>query len=260
MKKILRMIDLAIRKQGLKPIFYVIGGSDIYGFKSNNGSDTDVRGFHIAPNERFYKISPPKEQIIVNQGNTTQGFESFEDIELVSYELRKFGKLLYKMNFNILEWLFCGKHLINGIPLQIDVLKREILKQLPSCVPYHYLGMAKQNYYKFLNNNKASYRPEAKKFLYVLRGLLAGKNVYNNKTIESDITKLSNHQIIKDLIKEKRKHEKQSLPDYLEARAREAIFVLFEEVANYTKKPPSTNFRDYIDSWMMKVRIKEKLG
>jgi len=257
-QKILKMIAGTIRKQGLEPKFYVVGGSDIYGFKSDQGSDIDVRGFHVAPSEDFFKLKKPQEQVIVNQDGITEGWENFDEIELVSYELRKFGTLVNKMNFNIIEWLFCGKQIVNSSPLQIDALKNEVLKQLPGCVPYHYLGMAKQNYYKFLNKDKENYRPEAKKFLYVIRGLFAAKNVYENKTIISDITKLTDSEIVKRLIVEKKRYEKVEIPEDLEKDARDLIFTLLEEIEKFEKTRPEDSFSEYLNEWMQAIRKENK--
>lgn len=159
----------------------------------DEGGDVDIRGFHVADAKEFTDLETPEEQIQVNQGTVTEGFEFCEGYELVSYELRKFGKLLWKTNFNVLEWIYCGHVLVNGPALLMDQLRDMMSRHLPADVPEHYIAMAEQNYHKHLRGGKESYRPTAKKHLYVLRGLLAA--IYTGATgkIEADIRKLARY-------------------------------------------------------------------
>lgn len=184
------VIKKAVQKQyNCEPKFYAVSGSHIYGFPSKEGSDIDLRGFHLADGHGYMTLDEPKEQIIINQSeNPTQGFEHVEEVELVSYELKKFGSLLYKTNFNVLEFLFYGKTVMNGDPLEIDSLRNLFHEHLPANVPYHYRGMAKQNYHKYLNREKEAYAPTAKKFLYVIQGLLAAEYISTYAEIQPDIT------------------------------------------------------------------------
>ncbi len=255
--KIKKMIVNAVQKgEHCQPKFYVVGGSDIYGFKSEKNSDIDIRGFHIAPSERFLELRTPKEQIIINQGCITQGYEGFEGMELVSYELRKFGQMILKMNFNILEWLYHGKPIMNGIPLDIDFLRKGIKTELPGDVPYHYLGMSRQNYAKFLDSYKENYRPTAKKYLYVLRGLLAAIYTMETGCIEPDIRKLTDHHIVKDLIKVKLSTEDAQCDALLQEKAKTLILALFDDVEKSERKAPSPEFEGYINRWMNGIRTR----
>jgi predicted nucleotidyltransferase len=258
----MKVINKAVAKDNnCLPKFYVIGGSHIYGFKSDVGGDIDVRGFHLAPAHDFFKVKRPKEQIIINQGKITHGYEDYADIEFVSYELRKFGKLLSVMNFNILEWLYKGKVIMNGEPLWIDTLKAEIPKFLPGDVPYHYQGMAMQNYKKYLNPKGDSYKPTAKKFLYVLRGLLGAEYIQGTKTIESDINVLADtilseysKSVVERLIEIKKKRENKTVPIPLEQRARSLILSLNKTIMRYKKVGNNEELESFINNWMIKVR------
>ena len=257
MNKYIKVITKAVSQQNnCYPRFYVIGGSDIYGFKSDVGSDIDIRGFHVSPKELFFNIDKVKEQVIINQDGLTQGFEQYPDIELVSYELRKFGILLSKMNFNILEWLFKGKVIMNGVPLQIDQLKENIEKFLPGNVPFHYLGMSKQNYRKYLDrSNSECYKPTAKKFLYVLRGLYAAKYISENNKIESDIVTLSDkNSLVMELIKIKKKHEKIELDNDIQKEARTLIIEMMNNIEKQEKPDTNTELNKVINKWMSELR------
>jgi len=262
-KKLFTLIDKAVRKKHLEPKFYVIGGSHIYGFPSEKGGDTDVRGFHIAKKEDFLKLRLPKSQIIINQGGVTEGFEFMQDIELVSFELRNFGQLLHKMNFNVLEWLFSGIGVINGVPMEINALKEIVTEYLPFDVPRHYLGMARHNYYKFLYTRKESYTPTAKKYLYVLRGLLGAEYVSKEGRIEPDINKLAKHlleedgqKIVYQLIQKKKIDETKLANTRLIDKSEKLIAKLFNRMklkTNRTRELDKKLEKD-IDDWMMKLR------
>jgi len=260
MKREIKVITRAVAKEHkCEPRFYVIGGSDIYGFKSEAGSDIDVRGFHTAKSDGFFEVERVKEQIIINQDGLTEGYEKFSEIELVSYELRKFGKLITVMNFNILEWLYHGKVVMNGEPMLMDKLRDELKQFLPHTVPFHYMGMAKQNYHKFLNReNSECYRPTAKKFLYVIRGLLGAKYVAKYKDIQSDIRVLSKrvldgNDIIDRLIEIKQKHENQRVPTEVENKGRDLILELMDMKL---KKIPTKDKKliNFVNDWMKEVR------
>lgn len=253
-------VDKLVRTKGRHcvPSFYAVTGSHIYGFPSEEGGDIDVRGFHLAEGERYALLDTPREQFIANQEDTTEGFERYEDIDIVSYELRKFTRLVFKSNFNILEVLFSPLPVVNGVPLEIERLKGLITEHLPLDVPRTYLGMARNNYRKFLDENRENYRPEAKKYLYVLRGLMAARYVEEEHDIEPDITVLAsalgeNEELVDQLIALKRENESREVPRDLAAEANEEIRSLF----NSTPAPgdvDKSEFRRELDDWMLKVR------
>ena len=258
--RIERVIDEAVRQSGddARPAFYAVTGSHIYGFPSEEGGDVDVRGFHIADGTRYAGLDEPREQIIVNQNRLTEGFEDYPEIDLVSYELKKFTTLLYQANFNVLEVVFCGIEVVNGVPLEMASLRRLVEERLPLDVPRTYFGMAKSNYWKHLNPNRESYAPTAKKFLYVLRGLLAAQYVIEERTIEADIRELSEHvlgdtDLVDELIAVKVEGESAEVDEALAARADETITRLFNEV-----EPPErvdkAAYREALNDWMLKVR------
>ena len=256
--RVVRLIERAVRREDDRPTFYAITGSHIYGFPSEVGGDVDVRGFHLADMERYALLDPPEEQHIVNQNGTTEGFEEYAEIDLVSYELRKFGALVHRANFNVLEVLFDGIQVMNGVPLEIDSLKSLIEDELPLDVPRSYVGMAKTNYYKHLNPNKPSHAPTAKHHLYVLRGLLGALYVVDEETITADVRELSNHvlgstDLVDELIDVKLSAEDATVDDDLADRSNELIVDLFNRV-DPPERVDKRAYRERIDDWMLKVR------
>jgi predicted nucleotidyltransferase len=260
-----RVIDKAVRQHdSAKPAFAAIGGSHIYGFPSppNEGGDIDLRGFHLVDGQRYLDLNPPQEQYQVNQGTVTQGFEAYEHIELVSYELRKFGSLLHTANFNVIETVFKGPEVMNGVPLEMQSLRALLRDHLPMDMHHHYYGMAKSNYWKYLNPNKESYRPTAKKYLYVLRGLLGARYVYDREDVTAHALTLAeansetDADLVGDLIDVKLQAENIETSNELAGRADERITTLFNEW-----EPPDSydhddreSYRDDLNSWMRKIR------
>lgn len=258
--RIERVVDRAVRRDGddTRPVFYAVTGSHIYGFPTENDSDVDVRGFHLADWKRYALLDGPREQIIVNQDGITEGFEDYPEIDLVSYELKKFTRLLYQANFNVLEVVFAGEEVINSVPLEMAELHQLIEERLPLDVARTYYGMAKSNYWKQLNPNRESYTPSAKTFLYVLRGLLAARYVQEERKIEANVRVLSEYvlgdtDLVDDLIAVKVASETATVDDDLAARADEQITRLFTEVEP-AETVDNSDYRNALNEWMLKVR------
>lgn len=263
-----RVVGKAVRADGDRrfPKFYALSGSHIYGFASDadDGGDYDVRGFHTVPAERWANLDEPKEQIIINQGTTTQGYEAWADVDFVSYEIKKFGSLLDQGNFNVLELVFDGPQLVNGCPLEINALKDLVREHLPMDVPYHYRGMATSNYKRYLDPEKDNYTPSAKKFLYVIRGLLGATYTHEHEDIEPDVRELAiqvgtdgSLETVERLIEVKLEGETAMVEDdELREEADRLCSVLF----NHAPAPDGGDVWDHqayrgdLDAWMQKVR------
>lgn len=260
-EEIREFIEDAVPRKGTehRPRFYAVTGSHIYGFDSAE-SDIDVRGLHVVPPEEYAYLQTPAGEVTVNMDGTTEGFEDYAEVDLRSYELKKFGSLLAKANYNVLELVFEAPTVMNGMPLEMDALQDLVRNFLPMNVPNAYLGMAKSNYYKHLDPEKTEgYDPRPKKFLYVYRGLLGAQYVLDREDIEADIHRLAaavnggDPDLVDALVEYKRESEEPTVPEDLEERARDAIasqFNALDELPN----PDKTGYRDAIDDWMRKVR------
>jgi predicted nucleotidyltransferase len=240
------------------PRFYAITGSHVYGFESAE-SDVDVRGLHLAPAEEYAFLDTPAGEVTVNMDGTTEGFEAYAEVDLRSYELRTFGSFVESANYNIVELVFEAPTVMNGMPLEMDALRELIREFLPMNVPHAYLGMAKSNYYKHLDPEKAEgYDPRAKQFLYVYRGLLGAQYVLDEADVEADVFALAetvdggDPDLVADLVAHKR-GEGGAVPDDLEERARAAILAQFNDL-DALPDVDKTGYREAIDDWMRKVR------
>lgn len=242
-----------------QPRFYAVTGSHVYGFNSAD-SDIDVRGLHLASAEEYAYLQTPVEEVTVNMNGTTERFEAYAEVDLRSYELKKFGSLLAKANYNIIELVFNAPTVMNGMPLEMDALEALIREHFPMNVPHAYLGMAKSNYYKHLDPEKTEgYDPRPKKFLYVYRGLLGAKYVLEHEDIEANIRRLAtavdggDPEFVDDVIAHKREADKATVPEALEERARAAIVDQFNAL-DALPKPEKDGYREALNDWMHNIR------
>ncbi|UPM45093.1 nucleotidyltransferase domain-containing protein [Halocatena salina] len=261
-EEIRTFIEEAVAQKGTQyqPRFYAVTGSHVYGFDSSD-SDIDVRGIHVAPAEEYAYLQTPVEEVTINMDGTTEGFETYADIDLRSYELKKFGSLLAKANYNVIELVFEAPTVMNGLPLEMDALEALIREHLPMNVPHAYLGMAKSNYYKHLDPEKpVGYDPRPKEFLYVYRGLLGAKYVLDHEDIEANVQTLAtavdggNPELVEELINHKREIDEPTVPDALEQRTRAAIVEQFNAL-DALPTPDKSGYHDALDDWMHNVRI-----
>lgn len=251
---------VAGRGRECRPRFYAVTGSHVYGFPSG-GSDVDVRGFHTVPADAYAYLERPPEEVSVNVDGTTEGFEAYADVDLRSYELRKFGSLLYDANYDVVELVLEAPVLTNGVALEVDALRSLVREHLPMNVPHSYVGMAKSNYYKHLDPGKPdSYAPEPKKFLYVLRGLLGAQYVMDHGDVEADVTALADAvdvapaDLVHELIEHKQAATEPVVDEGTAERAREAIAALFNAI-DEPATPDKAGYHEALDEWMRKVRL-----
>ena len=164
-----------------KIIYLTISGSDLYGFRSAD-SDTDFRGCFQIKTEKLFGLNNFKETI---EYETRK--DGIVDNEAVLHELKKEVNLMLKGNCNIYEHIFAE-------PLETSQEHRE-LKDLTyeywngKGLYNSYRGMAYQNYNKFILGGKHS----AKKYLYVLRALLAGTYALKEHVIEPNLETLNTY-------------------------------------------------------------------
>jgi len=236
------------------PRFYVIGGSHMYGFPDSD-SDIDIRGFHTVPAAEYAVLDSPKKEITMDQSG----------VDLRSYELRHFGQQLAKANFNIMEMLFEGHEIMNGVTLEIDALRSLVSDHLPLDVTQSYTGMAKSNYHSYLDASKPSaYDPSPKKYLYVYRALLGAWYVYNEHDICADVCELAetvphgSPELVDDLIEAKQEGTGQLTgDDDLEALQSRAVDEITDAFNRRDVRPGSADkdaYRSDIDDWMMSLR------
>lgn len=233
-------------------LFLTISGSHLYGFTSRN-SDVDYRGAYIAAADTLLGIMNPKDMF----GPVTYGLD---DIEL--FEIRKFLGLALKMNCNVWEHLFSDRMMILKSKEFLDL--RELLKSMISKGGlYHsYNGMARENYDKWIKTGREY---TVKKFLYVVRALLAGIYFLENNKIEPDINILNDqydNETVESLVDLKRRGQEKDQLDQSSKTAEKAHILINKLLVDideaYVKcglpEIPSDEDFHKVDGWLKKIR------
>ena len=179
-----------------KIIYVTISGSDLYGFRSSD-SDTDYRGCFQVKTNKLLGLDSPKETV---EFKTKK--DGIVENEAVLHELKKELNLMLKGNCNIYEHIFAE-------PIETSEEHQELKRMTEifwsSKGLYNsYRGMAYQNYTKFILGGKHS----AKKYLYVLRSLLAGTHALTERRIEPNLETLNTYfeePVIDELLDLKRR-------------------------------------------------------
>ena len=246
-----------------KILYLMVSGSHLFGFESPD-SDIDYRGCWQINTRKLLGYHRPKDFVewkIMKERMTKDDVAEHDiyDKEVVLDELQKEIKLLVAGNCN--HW----EHL-TAIPLLTSPEHAEILKLLDinnsmMGIYHSYRGMAYQNYKKFILGGKHT----VKKYLYVLRGLMAGSWVVENKTIQPNIGILAEHYnspVVKELIDlKKRGMEKDPVNKNLDKYNRE-VDGWFNYIDSLGKGLVSTELKvlqerdEVISDWLLKTRLR----
>jgi uncharacterized protein len=154
--KILNSLADIEKKYNVKIVMAIESGSRAWGFSSDD-SDFDVRCVHVGEIDNYIGLEGVPKQIN----------EFKDELDIESWDIKKFAELSLKSNPQIEEW----------IRSKIVYIDRNFLNQFRSIfdggcsknyLRVHYLNMAKQNYSKYMSIGLAH---SCKKYLYVLRAI-----------------------------------------------------------------------------------------
>lgn len=164
-----------LQNDGKRILFLVESGSALYGFKDEN-SDVDIRGVFIESLENILSVKRHK-----NKYDSSIG-----DIDYTMHELKKFGGLLYKGNFNIIEWIFSPHvyKLMSSIKKNDSKRLKDIAK---GCVSVHTGNHVRGWAYSMYKMDWS----KPKKSLYAIRPLMVYIYFCETQHIESNIVELS---------------------------------------------------------------------
>lgn len=225
-----------------------ISGSHLYGWNSKD-SDIDVRGCYAIKPYELFGLHQPKDVLELN----IAGYDA------VLFELKKMIALAIKGNCNILEEINAPQIYKNADFVKLQQLinnafgKRGIYNS--------YRGLADFNYKKFILQGKNT----VKKYLYVLRGLMAGIYVLRTGQIEPNIEKLNKTFKIPEvnkLLEIKRNGlEKEPLKEIDEGILDEIIIRLYKEIDEAylrSKIPEEPDKEDIkkIEEHLIKIRTR----
>jgi uncharacterized protein len=182
-------------------IFATVSGAHLYGFPSPD-SDFDLRGCHVLPVAAVVGLDDPVET------EERLGVESGIDLDLVSHDLRKFGRMLLKPNGYVLE------QLLSPLVVRTSSDHAALIDMVPRLLTrhhaHHYLGFARSQWRLFEKE------PRVKSLLYVYRVLLTGIHLMRSGEVQPSLPALLADRPVSglaDLIAQKISGaEKQPLP------------------------------------------------
>lgn len=154
-------------KENVRILLAVESGSRAWGFASPD-SDYDVRFIYVRDTASYLKLEKIRDVIEWKLDAT---------LDINGWDLKKALQLLYKSNPTVFEW--CASPIV--------YLEREEFSAFRKLLPqyfsekrslFHYWHMAESNYRKYLQGSEV----RVKKYLYVLRPLLAAQWILDHKT------------------------------------------------------------------------------
>jgi len=155
MEKVFILLKELEIKNKIKILFAVESGSREWGFASED-SDYDVRAVHYSSIEKYLGLEPVPEQLELIRGN----------VDIVSWDIRKFASLFLKSNPTVSEWLKSKTIYIDSTYRKIFC--REFEKGFSDfALKKHYISLARQNYEKYIRGKEVN----LKKYVYILRAI-----------------------------------------------------------------------------------------
>lgn len=227
-------------------IFATISGAHLYGFPSPD-SDFDVRGCHVLPPAALLQLRDPEET------HEIHGERGGVELDVVSHDVRKFGRMLLKRNGYVLE------QLLSPLVLRSSAAHTELAALAPKLVTrhhaHHYLGFARNQWTMFEKE------PRTKTLLYVYRVLLTGIHLMRSARIEASLPRLLEEYPldgVEELVQAKREGaEKQQLPDCdrdLHAAAYAELVARLEAERDRSQLPGESMAFDELNDFVLRVR------
>jgi predicted nucleotidyltransferase len=158
---ILRKLSSVESEHDVRVLYACESGSRGWGFASPD-SDYDVRFLFVRPVREYLRITPVRDVIEETPGPV---------FDVNGWDVRKALQLLAKGNATLIEWL--SSPVVYGQDERFVQRLREVAEAVyqPIRSFHHYYAMGRGNYREYLQGD----RVRAKKYLYVLRPLLAAK-------------------------------------------------------------------------------------
>jgi len=160
-EEILRKLHAVEAEHGVRVLYACESGSRGWGFASPD-SDYDVRFVFVRPAEEYLRVTPARDVIEEVPGPV---------FDVNGWDVRKALQLLAKGNATLVEWLS------SPVMYRQDDRFVRRLRDVATVVYqpvrsfHHYFAMGRGNFREYLQGEQV----RAKKYLYVLRPLLAAK-------------------------------------------------------------------------------------
>ncbi|HMK46462.1 MAG TPA: nucleotidyltransferase domain-containing protein [Methanocella sp.] len=195
----------ALKEKKCVPMNVTISGSHLYGFNSPD-SDVDFRGSYLCDIRHILGINKPAwapgvsvvdpkgSMDVTSKSSGVKGGQI--DIikrdgrgeiiyDVVLFEIEKEIRLALKGNCNVIEQMFAPQVYVHPAYEPVKRLVSSCFGKKGICDSYR--GMAYENYLKFTKQGKKT----TKKYLYIMRGLMAGIHALETGKVEANIEKLN---------------------------------------------------------------------
>lgn len=147
---------------GFRILYACESGSRAWGFASRD-SDYDVRFIYSWPRDRYLGVySPP---------DTVDEEIDENNLDLSGWDLRKSLPLFHRSNGSLMEWLHSPIVYLESEPLMREWREMATTYFIPRNTAAHYLGLSRKINGVIMEKGEVT----AKKYLYVLRAILAAR-------------------------------------------------------------------------------------
>lgn len=151
-------IELVFLNREEMPLFYVEGGTRLYGTKEP-GERRDVRGFHMISRNQYFDFHAHPAIIETR----------YENFDFLSYNLDKMFLMLSNSNPTAVEWIRAPEIYLNRVP-DWEIFRAEVLANIDlKPLYYHHLAIAKTNVRLLQNGRETNWWTVIK----TVRGLLS---------------------------------------------------------------------------------------
>lgn len=246
------------------PLFLAVAGSHLQGVAGPD-SDLDLRGFHCLDGTQYLFLNDPDPQIRFTLAPPSETPE----IEVVSHELRAFGRRLSQYHFNALEPLFAPTTVVHADSACLSMIQSAVLDALPGELPTRYRGMANSLYDEYIAPDAPKQGAlTIKHLLYALRGTLAARYVHEEASIEPNLHRLSQrfltdseYTVVQRLVEARQS----PVTDDLLEETRQPIGQVVQnqladsesaQVSQFTREA----YQSDIEDWMLSVREETTIG
>jgi predicted nucleotidyltransferase len=230
-------------------VFVTVSGAHLYGFPSPD-SDYDLRGVHVLPGCEISGLRPLKETL------EAKGDRDGLEVDLVTYDAKKFCQGLFKKDGNLLEQVY------SPLVLCTTPAHDELKVIARDCVTHnhvhHYLGFANSQWQLFQREQPRRVKP----LLYVFRVLLTGIHLMRTGEVESNLTRLTERYplpYVPDLVAAKLAGPERATLAAADVPFYEAEYERLrrdlEEASRHSTLPEGPAAFDALEEWLVRVRV-----
>lgn len=227
-------------------LFASLSGAHLYGFESHD-SDVDVRGAHVLPAADWLRLAEPSDTHELM--DVVEGLE----VDVVTYDLKKFCALLVKKNGNVLEQVVSP--LVVATTPEHDELRDLAQRCVCKHHVHHYRGMTKNRLRAF------GEKYELKPLLYAFRAALTGIHLLLTGECQPNLVAIADQYgvgFVDELVERKRDGEHVTMTAGEAVRWEPEIETLLgrlEAAFQQSKLPEAPTATSELDDFLVRARL-----